>query len=433
MPITTIVGLQSGDEGKGKVVDLYSGRADFVVRGSGGDNAGHTVINEFGEFKLHLIPAGVLRGKPSILGNGMVINPKKLDEEIEELRLKGIVISPNILKISDRAHLVMPWHILEDEAVEASSGGGIGSTKRGIAYAYADKMRRRGYRLADFAGIPVEKTMPRICARMSEELKKIHFLYGPEFNYQDGLYGSALFYTSAIYRLLPYATRTEELLRKALKDGANILYEGAQGYHLDIDFGRYPYVTSSSPCAGGIYQGTGLPPSEVPRVIGVAKVYETYVGNGPFPTEFEKDLGSFIGSRGKEFGTTTGRPRRVGWLDIPMLRTAVEANGCQEIILVKTDILSGISPLKIAIGYDLRGERCHYVPSSAEEHALCTPLYAEFPGWNYPLEQATSLEEIMANAPELLQYARVIESLVDAKVIALSTGAHHDQTFFFNT
>lgn len=430
MPITAIVGLQNGDEGKGKVVDLYSSRADFVVRGSGGGNAGHTIINDRGEFKLHHIPAGVLRGKPSILGNGMVIDPKELDAEIEDLRAKGLKIDPNILKISDRAHLVMPWHILEDEAVEASSGG-IGSTKRGIAYVYADKMRRRGYRLADFASIPIERMTPQICARMEDELNRIRFLYGPKFNYQDGLYGSVLLYVGAIYRLLPYVTRTEEVLRKALKDGANILYEGAQGYHLDIDFGRYPYVTSSSPCAGGLYQGTGIPPSEVPRVIGVAKVYETYVGAGPFPTEFDKDLGNLVCERGQEFGTTTGRRRRVGWLDISMLRMAVEVNACKEIILVKTDILSGISPLKISVGYDLRGERSNYVPSLAEEHALCTPIYRSVPGWDYPLGQAISLDEIKQNAPQLLQYVDVIQSLVDAKVIALSTGAHHDQTFFF--
>ncbi len=432
MPITVVVGAQNGDEGKGKVSDIFAARADYNIRYYGGANAGHTTLNDLGEFKLHLSPCGILRGRPSILANGMVIEPNTLVEEIRYLQNRRIAVSPKLLMVSDRAHFVMPWHLLEDEAVETFSGrGGVGSTKRGIAYAYADKMRRRGFRPADFLAHSREQMATKVYDRMVQERERIHFMYGPQFYYTGGLAKAMDECIQAIYKLLPYVTRTEEVLRKALKDGAHLLFEGAQGYYLDIDFGRYPFVTSSSPCAGGIYQGAGIPPTEVPRVIGVAKVYETYVGSGPFPTEFDKDLGGFVRSRGKEFGTTTGRPRRVGWLDIPMLRTSVEANGCQEIILVKTDILSGLSPLKIAVGYQLNGGRCDYVPSTAEEHALCAPVYKEVPGWDYPLEQAKSLGEIEQNAPQLLDYARMIESQVGAKVIALSTGAHHDQTFFF--
>ncbi|MBI2099537.1 adenylosuccinate synthase [Candidatus Uhrbacteria bacterium] len=431
MPITVVVGAQNGDEGKGKVVDIYSPSADYVSRYYGGANAGHTIINHSGEYKLHLIPGGILRGKPSVLANGMVIEPNTFVEEVRYLLNKGIAVRPGLLMVSDRAHFVMPWHLLEDEAVENSSGrGGVGSTKRGIAYAYADKMRRRGFRPADFLARREQMTA-RVCDRMVQERERIRFMYGANLDYAGGLNKTLVQCVDAICQLLPYVTRTEEVLRHALKDGAHLLFEGAQGYYLDIDFGRYPYVTSSSPCAGGIYQGAGIPPTEVPRVIGVAKVYETYVGSGPFPTEFDEDLGGFVRSRGKEFGTTTGRPRRVGWLDIPMLRTSVEANGCEEIILVKTDILSGLSSLKIAVGYNLNGERCDYVPSTAEEHALCAPVYREVPGWDYPLEQAKSLGEIEQNAPQLLEYARMIESRVGARVIALSTGPHHDQTFFF--
>lgn len=431
MPITVVVDLQLGDCGKGKIVDYLAKDADVVFRWNGGGNAGHHVINELGEFKLHHIPVGILRGKTSVLGNGMVINPVSLCAEIDELSVKGFKVK-NRLFVSDRAHLVMPWHLLEDEAVEASSGrAGIGSTKRGIAYAYADKMRRKGFRLADYASGFGAKSLSDIRDRMAAELKRIRFLYGKKFNYEKGIEETSLIYWGAICRLMEFSRYTENFLRASLKNGARLLGEGAQGFHLDIDFGRYPFVSSSSACAGGIYQGAGIPPTEVPRVIGVAKAYTTYVGTGPLPTEFDKKMGEYICDRGKEYGTTTGRRRRVGWFDVPMAQMATEQNGCREMILMKLDVLSGISPLKIAHIYELRGKGFIRVPSDAESHQACAPVYMELDGWEYPLEQINDLAHIERTAPQAIEYAKTIGHLVGVKVIALSTGAHHDQTFFF--
>ncbi len=432
MPITVVADLQLGDCGKGKIVDLLAEKADIVFRWNGGGNAGHHVINDLGEFKLHHVPVGILRGKPSVLGNGMVIGPEKLDREIEGLQDKGISVTPKTLLISDRAHIVMPWHLLEDAAVESVSGrGGVGSTKRGIAYAYADKMKRRGYRFADFLDRPTELMLPGIRDRMDHELKRIRFLYGDQLDYEGGIYGSALSCVNAVYRLLGYVARTEEVLRKALKDGARLLGEGAQGFHLDIDFGRYPFVSSSSASVGGIYQGAGIPPSEIPRVIGVAKAYTTYVGTGPFPTEITEEPGPTICEKGKEFGTTTGRRRRVGWFDTEMVRAAALQNACREMIVVKLDILSGVAPLKVAANYYYRGQCQIGVPSTAEKHEACTPLYSELPGWEYPLEEAGSLEQIEKNAPEAVDYARALGYLSGVKTIAISIGPHRNKTFFF--
>lgn len=327
------------------------------------------------------------------------------------------------------AHLVMPWHTLEDAAVERAAGS-IGSTKRGIAYAYSDKMRRRGFRLADFAGMGKARSLAAIQNRAAEERKHIRFLYGEKLDYDNGFDYATAECWSAVSHLLEFATRTEELLRRLLDGGARLLGEGAQGYHLDIDFGCYPYVSSSSASAGGIYQGAGIPPSEVPRVIGVAKTYTTYVGSGPFITEMEEGIGRAISDKGKEFGTTTGRRRRVGWFDAVMVREAVRQNACSEMILVKLDVLSGMGAPKFCYIYRSDKGALGRVPAYSEDQKNCRPVYEETLGWDYPLDNAFSLEEIMDSAPEAVDYARTVANFSEVKLLAISTGPHRDQTFF---
>lgn len=432
MPITVVVDLQLGDCGKGKIVDLLAADADVVFRWNGGGNAGHHIINDRGEFKLHHVPAGVLSGKLSVLGNGMVIDPVTLLEEINNLKERGIAIDPSLLMISERAHIVFPWHKLEDAAVEAGAGG-VGSTKRGIAYAYADKMRRTGMRFADFKEMDSLQAFDAVFARMGSELHRAQALYG-ECAYPRPARGLANEYVCAVFSLLPYVCQTEEVFWKALRDGKHLLGEGAQGYHLDIDFGRYPFVTSSSACAGGIYAGAGIPPTEVPRVIGVAKAYTTYVGTGPFPTELTDYPGPLIQEVGKEFGTTTGRKRRVGWFDCPMASTAVRQNGVSEVYLTKLDVLTGISELKIATSYHVPGGPGGYYsikwPATAAEQGRIDPFYVDMKGWAYAIGEAKSLEEIRQNAPSALEYVKMLSSNIGARISAISVGPHRGQTFF---
>lgn len=429
MPITLVVDLQLGDCGKGKIVDLLAKDADIVFRWNGGGNAGHHIINDKGEFKLHHIPAGVISGKPSILGNGMVIDPVTLLHEIFDLQEQlGIKIDPTLLMISERAHIIFPWHKLEDGAVESGKTG-VGSTKRGIAYAYADKMRRTGMRFADFKEMDSLVAFDVIHSRMESELKRISALYG-EYDYPSPIRGMVNEYVCAISTLLPYVCATDEMLCQALRAGKKLLGEGAQGYHLDIDFGRYPFVSSSSACAGGIYTGAGIPPTEVPRVIGVAKAYTTYVGTGPFPTELTDYPGPLIQEVGKEYGTTTGRKRRVGWFDCPMAGVAVRQNGVSEVYLTKLDVLTGISELKIATSYHIPGGYSVKWPATAAQHGRIDPSYVDMKGWAYAISHAKSLQEIKQNAPSAMEYVKMLESNIGAPISAISIGPHREQTFF---
>lgn len=432
MPITAVVDLQLGDCGKGKLVDLLSEKADIIFRWNGGGNAGHTIVNDDGEFKLHHIPSGAVSRKRCVLGNGMVIDPVVLAGERAMLSGRGYATDPGTFMISDRAHLVAPWHCLEDAMVEGGGKSGVGSTKRGIAYAYSHKMRRTGLRFADFVGQTFKASLELIQTRLEDELGRIRLQYGPCDYGEKPIHELAYEYASAIFSLLPNVCATEVVLTDALARGEYLLGEGAQGHFLDIDFGRYPYVTSSTACAGGIFAGTGIPPREMPYVIGVVKAYMTYVGTGPLPTEMPEGVASVVQDVGAEFGTTTGRRRRVGWFDAPMVREAVIRNAVSEVCVTKLDVLTGIPVLKVASGYLKDGVYSEKCPALAEDIGKLVPHYAEMSGWDYDIGKASSFEEIRKNAPDAIRYLKLLERKIGAPIATLSTGRHRNQTFFID-
>ena len=419
MAVTALIGLQWGDEGKGKVVDAVSGSVDVVVRAQGGANAGHTVKVGDTTRVLHLVPSGMLYPDVvGIIGNGVVLDPFQLITELDALRASGHDLDGR-LWISDRAHLVLPYHKEMDEALELLRGGGaIGTTKRGIGPAYMDKAGRVGIRAGEFADPSLLRD------RVIEQVEAKNRLFASLD--VKALDGSAVAdrVVEAASRLAPMVMDTVSMANEAAEQGKEVLIEGAQGSLLDVDLGTYPYVTSSNCHLGGLLSGSGLPPRAVDRVVGVAKAYCTRVGSGPFPTEDHGEAGQQIRDKGNEYGSTTGRPRRCGWLDIVALRFAVRTNGVDEIALTKSDVLAGQSAIKVATSYVVNGEETTDLPAGSRFDAA-EPRYAEFPGFDDDLADAGSIDDLPATLRDVIAF---VEEATGARVSLVSTGPERDQT-----
>jgi len=416
-----VVGAQWGDEGKGKVVDLLANRFDYVVRFQGGHNAGHTVVFNGEKFALHVLPSGIFsRNAVNLIGNGVVVDPFSLIREIEGLAARGIAVTPANLKISDRAHLIMPYHGIIDRFSESSGKRKIGTTGRGIGPAYEWKAARRGIRFCDIAH------PDHLRAQIEAELELIHLRYGDIAELGQWTPATMMAHlTPALEFLAPYVADGVSLLADARARGADILFEGAQAALLDIDFGTYPYVTSSNSCAVGICAGAGVPPSAVERVIGISKAYTTRVGEGPFPTELMDADGDHLRKAGIEFGTTTGRPRRCGWLDLVALAYAHALNGYDTLAVMKLDVLDGFKTLRICTAYELDGKVISHFPASAVDLAAARPLYHELPGWAEPLTDIRHFRDLPAEAQAYIHY---IEEHTGCPVGLVSVGPDRGQT-----
>ncbi len=421
MANVVVVGAQWGDEGKGKIVDWLSERADVVARFQGGHNAGHTLVIDGKVYKLHALPSGVVRGgKLSVIGNGVVLDPWHLLAEIETIRAQGVEITPETLMIAENTPLILPFHGELDRAREAqNSVAKIGTTGRGIGPAYEDKVGRRVIRVADLADDAT------LCTRVDRALVHHNALragLGLEAINRDDLLTRL---RALAPQILPYAAPVWKVLNDKRKAGKRILFEGAQGALLDVDFGTYPFVTSSNVIAGQAATGVGIGPGAVDFVLGIVKAYTTRVGEGPFPTELDDADGERLGTRGHEFGTTTGRKRRCGWFDACLLRQTCATSGVTGIALTKLDVLDGFDVLKICVGYDLDGQRLDYLPTAADAQARCKPIYEELPGWSESTEGARSWAQLPANA---IKYVRRVEELIDCPVALLSTSPERDDT-----
>lgn len=420
MPANIVIGTQWGDEGKGKVIDILASRAQVVVRSQGGNNAGHTVVSGGEVYKLHLVPSGILYPDTMcLIGAGVVLDPKDFIGELDEMEGRGV--STKNLKIDPRAHVVMPWHITLDGLSEAFRGGNdIGTTKRGIGPTYMDKYERCGIRVCDLINPAVFAEKARATGKLKNKI--ITDVYGGEPHDLDAVIAQ---YTAYGERLRPYVADVSVLTYEAAKAGKTILFEGAQATLLDIDFGTYPFVTSSHPLSAGVCVGTGIGPRTIDRIIGVAKAYTTRVGKGPFPTELFDETGDTIRNRGGEFGTTTGRPRRTGWFDAVIVRHSVRVNGLDGLAINKLDTLSGIGDLKICTGYvKADGTKLHDFPCSLEELAECQPIYEEFPGFDDDITGCRSFAEL----PETCQrYIERLEELCECRVCMVGVGPDRDQ------
>lgn len=419
MPATIIMGGQWGDEGKGKLTDALASQASMVVRANGGSNAGHTVKTDRGTFKLHLIPSGILNDEViCVIGAGVVIDLETLSRELRDLNARGIDTSR--LRISDRAHLVLPYHSQLDQLQEHHrEGDEIGTTLRGNGPAYADKVSRHGIRVCDLLD---EATLRRkLAAEVDSKNAVFSKVYGAEEVDFDSLYSNLLEWSESIR---PLITPTEVLVQDALQAGQNLLVECAQGSMLDIDYGTYPYVTSSSPTAAGACQGAGVAPTQVERVLGVYKAYSTRVGAGPMPTELHDEVGEEIRQRGNEFGTTTGRPRRTGWFDGVAARQTGRLNGVTEVALTLVDVLDTFDTVKVSTGYDVGGKQVTHVPAQLDDLAGVQPVWQEIPGWNQDTTAMRTFDELPAGARE---YISVIEQQIGAPVKYVGVGPARDQ------
>ncbi len=420
MANVTVVGAQWGDEGKGKIVDWLSNRADMVVRFQGGHNAGHTLVVGEKVYKLSLLPSGVVQGKPSVIGNGVVVDPWALLSEIEKIGGQGISITPDILILADNACLILPLHRDLDGAREAAAGAGkIGTTGRGIGPAYEDKVGRRAIRVADLAD--PEALKAKIDRLLSHHGALRKGLGLPEFD-GAGLLQELL---DVAPKILPFAQPAWRVLDAAVRDGKRVLFEGAQGALLDVDHGTYPYVTSSNTVAGQAAAGSGLGPRSTGFVLGIVKAYTTRVGEGPFPAELLDDNGKRLGERGREFGTVTGRPRRCGWFDAALVRQSVAINGIDGVALTKLDVLDGFAELKICVGYTANGETYDYMPAGLKVQSALEPIYEVMEGWSESTQGARSWKELPGAA---IKYVRRIEELIGAPVALLSTSPERDDT-----
>lgn len=419
MTVVALVGTQWGDEGKGKITDVLASKADVVVRYQGGNNAGHTVVVGEQTYKLHLIPSGMLSaGTTCVIGNGVVIDPQVLCRELEYLQTGGI--STSLLRISENAHVIMPYHRVLDELEEAQRTVKIGTTARGIGPAYVDKYMRIGIRMMELKSPErLEAALDRALPFKNSLLQKV---YGHLGFTKGELMEEYLQYAET---LTPFITDTSLLLHQARKNGLSILMEGAQGTLLDIDHGTYPFVTSSNPTAGGAAPGAGIGPNQIHQVIGVVKAYTTRVGEGPFPTELQDATGDLIRERGREYGTTTGRPRRCGWFDAVMLRYSVRVNGLTGLAVTLLDVLDAFDELKVCVGYEYRGERLLHFPADLHVLNECKPIYETLPGWNCDITGAQGFEDLPPNAKAYLSF---IEEQVGCPVQIVSVGPRRDQT-----
>jgi adenylosuccinate synthase len=416
-----VVGAQWGDEGKGKLVDWLSERADVVVRFQGGHNAGHTLVIDGVTYKLSLLPSGIVRpGKLSVIGNGVVIDPWALAAEIDKLSSQGVEISRDNLRIAGNATLILPLHRELDQIREAAAGSArIGTTGRGIGPAYEDKVGRRAIRVNDLADLA---TIGAKIERLLSHHNALRRGLG-----QDEVRAADLVAQLAEIapRILPYSDAVWSLLDDMKREGKRILFEGAQGILLDIDHGTYPYVTSSNTVAGQAAGGSGLGPSSIGYVLGIAKAYTTRVGAGPFPTEQDNDVGEYIGQRGREFGTVTGRKRRCGWFDAVLVRQAIKTSGIHGIALTKLDVLDGLDEIKVSVGYELDGKKIDRLPAAEEAQKRVVPVYETFEGWKDTTAGARSWAQLPAQA---IKYVKYLEELIECPVALLSTSPERDDT-----
>ncbi len=419
MANVTVVGAQWGDEGKGKLVDWLSNRADVVVRFQGGHNAGHTLVVDGKVYKLALLPSGVVQGKLSVIGNGVVVDPWALLAEIERIEAQGVKITPDLLVLADNAALILPIHGDIDKAREAASNQKIGTTGRGIGPAYEDKVGRRAIRVADLADPEALKAKIGRLLTHHDALRK-----GLGLEPADGeaLLASLL---EVAPKVLAYAQPAWRLLDAKVREGKRVLFEGAQGALLDVDHGTYPFVTSSNTMAGQAAAGSGLGPRSVGYVLGIVKAYTTRVGEGPFPTELNDEVGRHLGTVGKEVGVNTGRPRRCGWFDAVLVRQTIAINGIHGIALTKLDILDGLKTLKICVGYQIGDRVLDYLPSGMRDQAAAAPVYEELEGWSETTQGARSWKDLPGAA---LKYVRRIEELIGAPVALLSTSPEREDT-----
>ncbi|HEY0428621.1 MAG TPA: adenylosuccinate synthase [Pyrinomonadaceae bacterium] len=422
--IIVIIGAQWGDEGKGKVVDLLADRFDIVARYQGGHNAGHSVYVGEKAFVLRLLPSGIIHeDKICVLGNGMVIDPKAFFEEVDQMKEQGISVTPERLKVSSRAHLIMPYHRALDHTSEERLGNEkIGTTLRGIGPAYEDKAGRRGIRVSD--ALSPEVLRMRI-ERNLEEANRIIVLYGQPPLYADEIYNEI---EPLIERLRPFVAETSHFLSEARKENKKILLEGAQATLLDVDHGTYPYVTSSNPTAGGASVGAGIPPHHITGVLGIVRTYATRVGEGPFPTEMldeEEDIANLIRKRGNEYGSVTKRPRRCGWFDAVATKYAAELNGFDSVALTKLDVLDALDEIKVCVGYEIKGDKVDTFPAVANDLQQIKPIYETLEGWKTETLGITKIEDLPENARK---YVEFLSNSIGVEIGLISTGPERDQT-----
>ena len=420
-----IVGTQWGDEGKGKIVDLLAEFADIVVRFQGGNNAGHTMVVGGKQFISHLVPSGILQGKTCLLGNGMVVDPEVLVEELDNLNKKGIDVGPDNLKISEKAHIIMPYHRHIDLARENMKGDQkIGTTGRGIGPCYEDKATRRGIRFVDLLD-------PKEFGEKVKTILEEKNFYLEHFFSAETLDPASIIdqYKGYADRLSPHIINISIVMNQAIKENKQILFEGAQGTHLDIDHGTYPFVTSSNTVSGNACCGAGIGPTEITGVVGIVKAYTTRVGSGPFPTELFDEIGDKIQEKGAEFGATTGRKRRCGWLDTVLLRNAARLNGLTGLVITKLDVLDGLEDLKICTGYEYNGKIIRDFPASLKMLGSCKPIYEVLPGWPEDISDVRKLQDLPENAKN---YLNRIEKLVETPIDIISVGPGREETIVVN-
>ncbi|HIJ36249.1 MAG TPA: adenylosuccinate synthase [Deltaproteobacteria bacterium] len=426
MTNTVVVGTQWGDEGKGKVVDMLTARADLVVRFQGGANAGHTLVVEGKQFIFHIVPSGILyEDKKCLIGNGLVVDPHVFFEEIDKLEKAGIPIGPERLSISSKVQIIMPYHKAVDIARENAKGKAkIGTTGRGIGPCYEDKVARTGIRAVDL-------TEPEVLEEKVRAALEEKNFYLKEFLKTEPLEAGPIVkeFIALGEKLRPYITDVSVELDQAIKAGKHILFEGAQGTHLDIDHGTYPFVTSSNPVAGAACAGTGIGPKHLHHIVGIVKAYTTRVGAGPFVTELVDATGDYIQDKGKEFGATTGRRRRCGWLDLVIVGDSVRLNGLDSLAITKLDVLTGLEKLKICVGYEIDGERISHRPVSLKRMSACSPVYEEMPGWKDDISEARRLDQLPSEAQA---YIRAIETLTGIPASIISVGPGRDETIVVN-
>ncbi|KAJ49009.1 adenylosuccinate synthase [Clostridium tetanomorphum] len=417
-----VLGAQWGDEGKGKMTDYLAEKADVVVRYQGGNNAGHTVEVGEKQYKLHLIPSGILYGsKLNVIGNGVVLDPKALFEEMEYLKGLGVNITPDNLIISDRAQLIMPYHRILDGIKERARGKkDIGTTGKGIGPCYTDKMERSGIRVCDLMHKEVFKE--KLQDNIEDKNNIINKIYGEESVDFQVIYDEYMNYAE---KIRPFVKDSSVIVFDKIKEEKKVLFEGAQGTLLDIDYGTYPYVTSSNTIAGGVCTGSGIGPTMITNAVGIAKAYTTRVGKGPFPTELLDETGDWIREKGHEYGVTTGRARRCGWLDLVILKTAARVSGLTSFAVTKIDTLAGLEKLKVCIGYKFEDKIIDYVPASLEDLAKCEPVYEEFDGWDESIANARAYNELPEKAKI---YLKKIEEFTGTRISIVSVGPRRDQT-----